>query len=233
MYKGKIVNVVIPAAGSGKRMNSGNVNKVYIELLGKTILERTFEAFEKNGYVDNIIVAVRADEADFCKAEVLKKEAHPKLQAVISGGKERYDSVLKGLELLEPDSLALVHDGARPLVGDEAVNRCIEAAFEHGFCAVGVPVKDTIKVVENGVCVETPDRSRLYAIHTPQGFIAGEIRDCIKKSLAEGFAGTDEAVFAEKQGKKVFIVEDTYDNIKVTTSEDLTIAEALLIKKQK
>ncbi len=214
-------------------MNFGNVNKVYIKLLGKTILERTFEAFEKNEYVDKIIVAVREDEADFCKAEVLKKEEHPKLEAIISGGKERYDSVLNGLELLDSDSLVLVHDAARPLVESEIVNRCIEAAYEHGFCAAGVPVKDTIKVVENGICVETPDRSRLYAIHTPQGFITGEIRNCIKKSLSEGFAGTDEAVFAEKQGKKVFIVEDTYDNIKVTTSEDLIIAEAVLIKKQK
>jgi len=133
-------------------------------------------------------------------------------------------------QLLACFAIMLFSSGLVAMADDGGTPRTISGVITD---AAGVPVKDTIKVVENGVCVETPDRSLLYAIHTPQGFIAGEIRDCIKKSLAEGFAGTDEAVFAEKQGKKVFIVEDTYDNIKVTTSEDLIIAEALLIKKQK
>lgn len=233
MYEGKRVSVIIPAAGSGKRMNAGNTNKVYMELLGKTILERTFEVFERNEYVDRIIVAARADEVDFCRENILKKDMHPKLMDIIPGGAERYDSVMNALERIDDEDLVLIHDGARPLVEDDLVCDSIKAVYEHGCCAAGVPVKDTIKIASGDFFVETPDRSTLYAIHTPQGFICGEIRNDMKKCMAEGFKGTDEAVFAEKQGKKVFIVKSKYDNIKVTTSDDLIIAEAVLNKRNR
>lgn len=233
MYEGKRVSVVIPAAGSGKRMNSGNVNKVYIELLGKTVLERTFEVFEKNEYVDRIIVAARADEVEFCRENILNKDRHPKLMDVIPGGAERCNSVLNALDCIDDEDIVLIHDGARPLIEDELVCDSIKAVYEHGCCAAGVPVKDTIKIASGDFFVETPDRSTLYAIHTPQGFICGEIKADMRKCLAEGFLGTDEAVFAEKQGKKVFIVKSKYDNIKVTTSDDLIVAEAVLNKRNR
>ena len=231
MFNGKRVSVVIPAAGSGKRMQTGGKNKVYIELQGKTILERTFEAFENNESVDRIIVAVREDEVELCKKEALIPEKHPKLMDVIPGGAERCHSVYNALEKLDDDDIVLIHDGARPFVENELIDKCIEAADKYGCCAAGVPVKDTIKIVREGVAVETPDRKELFAMHTPQAFFVRDIADYIKNGIETGFLGTDEASFAEKQGKKVFIVESKYDNIKVTTSEDLIIAEAILMKR--
>ncbi|MDO4482211.1 MAG: 2-C-methyl-D-erythritol 4-phosphate cytidylyltransferase [Bacillota bacterium] len=232
MYKGRTVSVVIAAAGSGRRMGTGSKNKVYIEIGGKTILERTFEAFENNAFVDRIFAAVREEDLDFCRENVLRADRHPKLGGLTAGGTERCISVYKALEKTEDEDIVLIHDGARPFVDDETINLCIEGAAEHGCCAAGVPVKDTIKAVDNGVVSETPDRSRLYAVHTPQAFIAEEIKECMKAGIEEGFYGTDEAVFAEKQGKKVFIVASKYDNIKVTTSDDLIIAEAVLAKRK-
>lgn len=232
MYKGRTVSAVIAAAGSGRRMGTGAKNKVYIELDGKTILERTFEAFENNGMVDRIIVAVREEDLDYCRENVLRPDRHPKLAGLIPGGAERCISVYKALGEVGDEDIVLIHDGARPFVEDDTINLCIEGATEHGCCAAGVPVKDTIKVVENGEVTDTPDRSRLYAVHTPQAFIGGEIKSCMKAGIDEGFFGTDEAVFAEKQGKKVFIVASKYDNIKVTTSDDLIIAEAVLAKRK-
>lgn len=232
MYKGRTVSVVIAAAGSGRRMGSGSKNKVYIEIGGKTILERTFEAFENNTFVYRIFAAVREEDMDFCRENILRADCHPKLAGLIKGGPERCISVYKALAETGDGDIVLIHDGARPFVEDETINLCIKGALEHGCCAAGVPVKDTIKAVENGVVVDTPERSRLYAVHTPQAFIAGEIKACMKAGIDEGFFGTDEAVFAEKQGKKVFIVASKYDNIKVTTSDDLIIAEAVLAKRK-
>lgn len=232
MFNGKRVSIVIAAAGSGKRMRTGDKNKVYIELQGKTILERVFDVFESNEKVDRIIVAVKMDELEFCRKEVLPKEKHDKLMDVIPGGSERCHSVYNALERLDEEDIVLIHDGARPFVDNEIIDKCIEAVYEHGSCAAGVPVKDTIKIVKDGLAVNTPDRRELFAMHTPQGFFAGDIKKYIKCGIDEGYFGTDEASFAEKQGKKVFIVESKYDNIKVTTSEDLIIAEAILMKRR-
>jgi len=232
MFNGRRVSVVIAAAGSGKRMQTAGKNKVYIELQGKTILERTFEVFEKNDKVDRIIVAVKKDELDYCREEILPSEKHIKLMGIIPGGTERCHSVYNALENLDEEDIVLIHDGARPFVDSETIDKCIESVDKYGCCAAGVPVKDTIKIVRDGVAVNTPDRKELFAMHTPQGFFAGDIKKYIKYWIDEGYVGTDEASFAEKQGKKVFIVESKYDNIKVTTSEDLIIAEAILMKRR-
>lgn len=232
MYDGRCVSVLIAAAGSGRRMGIGNKNKVYLELCGKSILERSFEAFEENPFVDRIVVAVRDEDMEFCRENILRAEKHPKLSALIIGGEERWTSVYKALQEIGDDDIVLIHDGARPLVGQETINLCIEAASRYGCCAAGVPVKDTVKIVDEGIATETLDRSRLYAIHTPQAFIGKEIKADMKIGIENGYFGTDEAFFAEKQGKKVFIVESKYDNIKVTTSDDLIVAEALLLKRR-
>jgi len=212
-------------------MNAGKVSKVYLKLLGKTILEWTVEAFERNKYVDRIIVAVRPEEVEYCRREIIPKEKYPKVERIIPGGKERYDTVLEALKCAGEEDLVLVHDGARPLADQEIIEQCVETAARKGCCIAAVPVKDTIKIAEDGVVSKTPDRRTLYAVQTPQAFICWEIREDMEKGLKEGFRGTDEASFAEKQGKKVFIVESKYDNIKVTTSDDLIIAEALLMKR--
>lgn len=231
MDQGRKISVVIPAAGSGKRMKSGR-NKVYLKLLGKTVLERTVEAFERNPRVDRIIVVVGREEVDYCKRQILKPEEHPRLTDIIPGGAERCHSVYEALKLLDETDIVLVHDGARPLVDDEIIDRCIEGVQKWGCCAAGVPVKDTIKIVKEGYVAATPERSSLFAMHTPQAFFAGFLRDAVRQGIEAGFFGTDEAVFAEKVGKKVFIVESKYDNIKLTTSDDLTIAEAILMKRE-
>lgn len=233
MYKGKYVNVVIPAAGSGKRMGRPGINKVFIELCGRTILERTVEAFETNRYVDGIVVAAKPDEVSYCRELLPADGKYTKLKDIVPGGKERCFSVLNALEVLEEDSIVLIHDAARSLIEDDLIASCIEAVYEHGCCAAGVPVKDTIKYVKDGFAEDTPDRSRLYAIQTPQGFFCGEIKNWMRKFVDKGFTGTDEAVFAEKEGKKVFIVEGKYDNIKITTSEDLIFAEGILLNRSK
>ena len=232
MFDNLFITAIIPAAGSGKRMNAGKVSKVYLKLLEKTVLEWTVEAFEKNGSVDRIIVAVRPEEVEYCRSEIIPKEKYPKVEKIIPGGKERYDTVLAALECAADDDLVLIHDGARPLVDQETIDQCVRTAARKGCCIAAVPVKDTIKTADEGVVLATPDRQTLYAVHTPQAFVCREIREDMEKGLAEGFAGTDEASFAEKQGKKVFIVESKYDNIKITTSDDLVIAEALLKKRK-
>ncbi len=233
MYKGKQVNVVIPAAGSGKRMGRPGINKVFIELCGKTILERTVEVFAQNKYVDGIVVAAKPDEVSYCRKLIPADGKFAKVKDIVPGGKERCFSVLKALEVPPDDSIVLIHDAARALIEDDLITSCIEAVYEHGCCAAGVPVKDTIKFVKDGFTEETPDRSRLYAIQTPQGFFCGEIKSWMRKYVETGFLGTDEAVFAEKEGKKVFIVEGKYDNIKITTSEDLIFAEGILLNRSK
>lgn len=231
MYKNRKVTVIIPAAGSGRRMG-GSVNKVYMDLLGKPVLLRTVEAFEGHDGVDEIIIAVREDERDFCLENIIRLFDHPKVSAVIGGGAERYNTVLNCLNIADENSIVLIHDGARPLIDRETITAVIEAVSDHGCCCAAVPVKDTIKEVKDGFAASTPDRSLLWAAQTPQGFICGEIKALIKKSLKEGYFGTDEAGFAEKQGKKVFIVRSKYDNIKITTSEDMIIAEAILMKRK-
>ncbi len=230
MYKGKKVTIIVPAAGSGRRMG-GSVNKVYLEILGRPVLRWTLEAFEEVPAVDEIITAVRADEVELCRDKVVGAGGLSKLSHIIEGGAERYDTVLKCLELADKDSIVLIHDGARPLVERETIEAAVEAAYEHGYCCVAVPAKDTTKIIRDGFAVETPDRSTVWSVQTPQGFVCGEIEEIIKKWLKKGFKGTDEASFAEKEGKKVFIVEGKYANIKITTSDDIAIAEAILMKK--
>ena len=232
MYNGKKVTVVVPAAGSGRRMG-GDINKIYMEILGKPVLRWTLEAFESVPYVDEIITAVRSDEIELCRKVVLGNEKISKLGHIIEGGAERYDTVLKCLRLTDDESIVLIHDGARPLIEKETIEAAIAGTYEHGFCCTAVPVKDTTKVVRDGVVVETPDRSTLWSVQTPQGFFCREIREIIEKWLNNGFRGTDEASFAEKEGKKVFIVEGKYANIKITTSDDIPIAEAVLMRKNK
>lgn len=228
MFDHYTITAIIPAAGSGKRMNAGKVSKVYLKLLEKAVLQWTVEAFEKNEYVDRIIVAVRPEDVEYCRSEIIPKERYPKVEKILPGGKERYDTVLEALKSVPGEDLVLIHDGARPLVHQETIDQCVRTAAQKGCCIAAVPVKDTIKTAEEGAVTSTPRRDTLYAVHTPQAFVCREILSDMEKGLAQGFQGTDEASFAEKQGKKVFIVEDKYDNIKITTSEDLIIAEALL-----
>ncbi|WP_069651019.1 2-C-methyl-D-erythritol 4-phosphate cytidylyltransferase [Caloranaerobacter ferrireducens] len=228
-YLGKYISVIVPAAGMGKRMNS-KINKQFIKIKDVPVLARTLIQFNNCDYIDEIIVVTRYDEIDFCKKEVIEKYELYKVKNVIQGGRERQDSVYNGLKGVNKKSdIVLIHDGARPFIKREIIEENIKFALEYGACVTGVPVKDTIKKVDlNGEVVDTPNRKELWAIQTPQTFRYDLILKAYEKAQSDTFLGTDDSMLVERIGHKVKIVMGDYSNIKITTPEDLIIAEAIV-----
>lgn len=220
--------VVIVAAGTGSRMNMG-INKQFIELEGKEIIAYTIEKFYNNSNIEDIVVVVKEDESEFFKKEILDKYNFKNVK-IAYGGKERQDSVYNGLKLLdEKCDVVLIHDGARPFVSDKIIDKSIEEAKEHKAIVVGVPVKDTIKVIDNDKnIVDTPNRSVLWAVQTPQTFDYNILIDAYKDAFKNKFYGTDDAMLVERIGYKVKMLEGSYNNIKITTQEDLNIGSQIL-----
>ena len=214
--------VVIVAAGTGSRMNIG-INKQFIKLEGKEIIAYTIEKFYNNSNIEDIVVVVKEDESEFFKKEILDKYNFKNVK-IAYGGKERQDSVYNGLKLLdEKCDVVLIHDGARPFVSDKIIDKSIEEAKEHKAIVVGVPVKDTIKVI-----VDTPNRSVLWAVQTPQTFDYNILIDAYKDAFKNKFYGTDDAMLVERIGYKVKMLEGSYNNIKITTQEDLNVGSQIL-----
>ena len=220
--------VVIVAAGTGSRMNMG-INKQFIKLEGKEIIAYTIEKFYNNSNIEDIVVVVKEDESEFFKKEILDKYNFKNVK-IAYGGKERQDSVYNGLKLLdEKCDVVLIHDGARPFVYDKIIDKSIEEAKEHKAIVVGVPVKDTIKVIDNDKnIVDTPNRSVLWAVQTPQTFDYNILIDAYKDAFKNKFYGTDDAMLVERIGYKVKMLEGSYNNIKITTQEDLNIGSQIL-----
>lgn len=220
--------VVIVAAGTGSRMNMG-INKQFIKLEGKEIIAYTIEKFYNNSNIEDIVVVVKEDESEFFKKEILDKYNFKNIK-IAYGGKERQDSVYNGLKSLdEKCDVVLIHDGARPFVSDKIIDNCIEEAKEHKAIVVGVPVKDTIKVIDSDKnIVDTPNRSVLWAVQTPQTFDYNILIDAYKDAFKSGFYGTDDAMLVERIGYKVKMVEGSYNNIKITTQEDLNVGSQIL-----
>ena len=220
--------VVIVAAGTGSRMNMG-INKQFIKLEGKEIIAYTIEKFYNNSNIEDIVVVVKEDESEFFKKEILDKYNFKNVK-IAYGGKERQDSVYNGLKLLdEKCDVVLIHDGARPFVSDKIIDKSIEEANEHKAIVVGVPVKDTIKVIDNDKnIVDTPNRSVLWAVQTPQTFDYNILIDAYKDAFKNKFYGTDDAMLVERIGYKVKMLEGSYNNIKITTQEDLNIGSQIL-----
>ena len=220
--------VVIVAAGTGSRMNMG-INKQFIKLEGKEIIAYTIEKFYNNSNIEDIVVVVKEDESEFFKKEILDKYNFKNVK-IADGGKERQDSVYNGLKLLdEKCDVVLIHDGARPFVSDKIIDKSIEEAKEHKAIVVGVPVKDTIKVIDNDKnIVDTPNRSVLWAVQTPQTFDYNILIDAYKDAFKNKFYGTDDAMLVERIGYKVKMLEGSYNNIKITTQEDLNIGSQIL-----
>lgn len=229
MYNNKKIAVIIAAAGSGNRMGSG-IPKQYMEILGKPVLTRSVEAFEKNASTDEIYLVVNQEYTDFCRETYLGgKSAMSKVKDIVPGGAQRQDSVYAALSVIPEDvDFVLVHDGARPFVNEETIEALIEAVIKHGAAVAAVPVKDTIKSAEAGIFSETLDRSRLYSIQTPQGFGRKLLKQAYERAFSENFYGTDDAVLVEKMGEKVYLVKGDYHNIKITTKEDIILGEAIL-----
>ncbi len=223
------ITAIILAGGSGKRMNS-TVPKQYMTLAGKPLLYHALRAFEESEVTDIVLVTGRGEQ-EYCRRELIEKYNISKLSALAEGGKERYHSVYAGLLAADGADYVLIHDGARPLVTAELISRSIEAAKKWSACVAGMPVKDTIKIVgEDGFATETPDRGKLWQIQTPQSFSYAMIMDAYQKLMAIGDDSvTDDAMVLEKMTKhRVRLIEGDYRNIKVTTPEDMCVAEAYL-----
>lgn len=231
-YKEPVVAIVV-AAGKGKRMGR-KYNKQYILLHEKPIIVHTLEVFEKSQYVDDIVLVVGQDEIGFVKEEVIKKYALRKVSKVVSGGKERQDSVYQGiLAIKENCGIVLIHDGARPFVQERMIEETITIAKKQGAAIVAVPVKDTIKKVNiQGEVIETLDRKELWQVQTPQTFQYHLIKKAYENLQRKDMLVTDDGMAVEVLGHPVKIVEGSYDNIKITTPEDLMIAERILDKEE-
>lgn len=223
------ITAIVLAAGSGKRMKSA-VHKQYMMLAGKPVLYYALKTFDESAVTD-IVLVTGAGEIRYCEQEIVEKYKIQKVRAIVEGGKERYHSVHEGLKAAAGSDYVLIHDGARPLVTKDMIARSIETAKACGACVVGVPVKDTIKVVgTDGFAKETPERSTLWQIQTPQSFSYSLIADAYEKVVALGDdTVTDDAMVLERiKGIPVCVIEGAYQNIKITTPEDLLVAEAYL-----
>lgn len=218
---------VIVAAGQGKRMGTAE-SKQYLQLQGKPILVHTLEVFEQMAEVAEIALVVGEGDVQRCLAW-RDQYGLAKLRHVVAGGAERQHSVALGAGALDSGlQWVMVHDGVRPLVCVEDIRTCCQAAEQSGAAVLAVPVKDTIKQVEGGLIEGTPDRSKLWAIQTPQAFRRELLEQAHRQAAMEGFLGTDDASLVERLGAAVAVAEGSYTNIKITTPEDLPWAELLL-----
>lgn len=215
---------VIVAAGSASRM--GGIDKVMAELNGEPMILHTVRAFQKSDVIQTIVIVTREDLVEQIK---MLCGAYPKVCAVVVGGNNRQASVAAGLNALPKEiALAAVHDGARPLISAEVIDRTVRAANTYSAAAPGIPVKDTVKVVKGGVVTETPDRSTLRAIQTPQVFDLALLKAALQKAEQDGIEVTDDCGAVERIGMSVKIVEGDERNLKVTTPMDLQIAKLIL-----
>lgn len=223
-----ISTAVIVAAGKGKRMGT-EISKQFLPLCGKEILAHTVEKFEKAACIRDIILVTGGDALQDVR-QMVQEYGWKKIISVTEGGKERQDSVFLGLQQVPQDTeIVLIHDGVRPFVTEEILERSIAAAKETGGCVAGVPAKDTIKVCDaEGFAIATPNRSTLRQIQTPQTFRRKKNLAAYEKAKADGFLGTDDASVAEHSGFPVRVIMGSYSNIKITTKEDFLIGAAFL-----
>ena len=231
----KTVAVVL-AAGSGSRMNS-DVKKQYMEIGGKPLIYYSLKTFEES-MIDDIVLVVSKGDIDYVRTEIVQKYGFDKVTAIVEGGLYRYHSVRLGLEAAAPDcDYAFIHDGARPFVTKDIILRALHAVKEYGACVVGMPVKDTIKIAdEKGFAATTPDRNLTWMVQTPQVFSYKMILELYQRLdreegelMAKGINITDDAMVVEYfSDKKIKLVEGAYTNIKITTPEDISAAEAIL-----
>lgn len=224
-----MISAIILAGGKGKRMRSA-ISKQFIDIKGKPIIYYTLKKFSENKKIDNIIVVLPEDEVKYFKENILKKY-ELRINKIVIGGKERQDSVYNALKSLKNSStdIVLIHDGARPFISERIINEGIKFAEIYGAAAPGVMPKDTIKVKnEKNFSIDTPNRANLVSIQTPQVFKFDEILECHEKIRYNGEKVTDDTMVVEKYGYSVYLYDGEYTNIKVTTLEDLILAERLI-----
>jgi 2-C-methyl-D-erythritol 4-phosphate cytidylyltransferase len=223
------VTVLIPAAGMGRRMGKA-VAKQFLPLGDKPMLAHTLLAFQRAAEIDEIIPVLSKEDMESCLRDVIEQYHITKVKTLVVGGKERQDSVMNGLQKLEKDaSVVLVHDGVRPFVTAEMIRESVELAKKGECVVVGVPLKDTIKEVDDGGLVRhTLERNRLWAIQTPQAFPFKILKHAYEESYKHRVFGTDDAMLVERAGGKVRVIMGSYENIKITTPGDLILAEEIL-----
>ncbi|MEW9502691.1 2-C-methyl-D-erythritol 4-phosphate cytidylyltransferase [Jeotgalibacillus marinus] len=222
--------VVIPAAGQGKRMGADR-NKLLLEVEGKPIIIHTLEVFEKDVNCLGIILAIHASDREEL-VSLFNQFNICKVIHTVEGGRERQQSVHNALKKASCD-IVLVHDGARPFIQPSTIQKLVQTANDSGAAIAAVPVKDTIKVVRKGTVDKTIERSSLWSIQTPQAFRLSMIIKAYDEAELDGVMGTDDASLVEKMGEKIQVVEADYDNIKLTTKEDLIFAEAIFKKRRR
>lgn len=235
---------IVLSAGSGKRMNS-DTKKQYLLIKDKPIIYYSLNTFQQSSIIDEIILVASKDDLDYVKRDIVEKYEFSKVTHIVSGGKERYNSVYNGLKCCNDSEYVFIHDGARPFVTEEILKRAMEVLTEHGSAVVGMPVKDTIKIVNDDLEVTgTPNRKTVWQVQTPQCFRADIAISAYEKLILEenngelkqrGIQVTDDAMvvetfYEEKDAdfNKVRLVEGSYENIKITTPEDLKIAEVFI-----
>ena len=227
------ITAIVLAAGSGSRMKS-KTKKQFMEIKGKPVIWYSLFEFEKSR-VDEIILVTGKEDIDYCKKEIVEKYNLKKIKNVVAGGSERYESVYNGLKEVT-GNIVLIHDGARPLINNEIIERSIEGTIKSDACVVGVPVKDTIKRAnKEGYIIDTPNRSELWITQTPQSFKTDLVKMAYKKMKEQLEKGnttlniTDDAMVVEEfTTNQVRFVQGDYKNIKVTTPEDIDIAELFI-----
>lgn len=223
---------IVLAAGQGRRMGS-KVQKQYLELEGKPIVYYSLKTFQDSPLIDEIYLITGAGDGEYCKSEIVDKYHLDKVSKILRGGAQRYDSVWNGVQELEK-GYVFIHDGARPFVDEGMIQRAYVEVTAHKACVVGMPVKDTIKIAdENEYVAGTPDRSRLWLIQTPQVFEIHLIKGAYSMLMRESYINvTDDAMVVEQMLKyPIKLVYGSYQNIKITTPEDLDIAKAIAANK--
>ena len=219
-------SAIILAGGRGKRMQA-NISKQYILLKGKPILYYTLKTFIDCPYIDEIVLVVPEDEIEYCVENIINKYSL-NVDKIVAGGNERQDSVYNGLKGLKKNGIVLIHDGARPFVSEKIIEDGIKYATTYGAAAPGVIPKDTIIIKKkDNFSKETPDRSNLVAIQTPQVFNYDIIMKCHENIKVKGTKVTDDTMVVESNNYPVYLYEGDYKNIKITTPEDLILAEYL------
>jgi 2-C-methyl-D-erythritol 4-phosphate cytidylyltransferase len=221
--------VILPAAGMGKRMGVGK-NKLFIELEGKAVIIHTLEVFDQDNCCQQIILSIHPDDEMELSLLISQHQLSKKI-ILVYGGAERQHSVYNGLEKMTGEGIVLVHDAARPFISKALIKQLVESAYYNGAAVIAVPVKDTIKKVENGIVIETVERSSLWAVQTPQAFRVALLKRAHQFAAETEYLGTDDASLVEYLGEKVAVVEGDYNNIKLTTKEDLAFAKAIITER--
>lgn len=227
------ITAILPAAGIGKRMQPvfGQTRKQFIQIHGRPLLCYTLDVFQKSDVITDIVLVCEKEWIGYVGQEIISKYNFDKVKKIIEGGAQRQDSVYNGLRAIDKTDLVMVHDAVRPMATEELIQRSAEACMTHQAVITAVRVKDTIKLQNPEQFVaETIDRSNLWQVQTPQCFDYALLKQAFEKAYADSFYGTDESMLVERLGHPVKIIEGDYRNVKITTPDDVALAQLYLPK---